>query len=138
MYNYICVCAVYFLFVEMATTREQLEYSPQKASNVRLSKQQEEHLPTLHAFNFSWSDSVKMSAYSFSTLTNILHHSYISKNQYHASDYVSTFEAVLHLRRNRCTSEFSQYLSHPWACHKHRGCTASPGLQDMLPAIESG
>ena len=37
-----------------------------------------------------------------------------SRNQYRASHYGSTFEAVLHLQRNRPTSEFSQYLSCPW------------------------
>ena len=37
-----------------------------------------------------------------------------SRNQYHASHYGSTFEAVLHLQSNRPTLEFSQYLSCPW------------------------
>ena len=37
-----------------------------------------------------------------------------SRNQYCASHYGSTFEAVLHLQCNRPTSKFSQYLSHPW------------------------
>ena len=37
-----------------------------------------------------------------------------SRNQYCVSCYGSTFEAVLHLQRNRPTSEFSQYLSRPW------------------------
>ena len=40
--------------------------------------------------------------------------SLIQKNQSCASHYGSTFQAVLHLQRNRPISEFSQYLSRPW------------------------
>ena len=36
------------------------------------------------------------------------------KKQNRVSHYGSTFEAVLHLRRTRPPSEFSQYLSCPW------------------------
>ena len=59
----------------MAAAHEQLEYSLQKASNIRLSEGQEEHLPTLNALNVSLSESVKMSAYYQSSLTKLLHHS---------------------------------------------------------------
>ena len=59
----------------MAAAHEQLEYLLQKASNIRLSKGQEEHLPTLNTLNVSLSESVKMSADYHSNLTKLLHHS---------------------------------------------------------------
>ena len=65
---------ILFVTAKMATACEQLEYSSQNASNVRLSEQHNEHLPTFKHTLVSRNDSVKMHDYSRSSLTKFLHH----------------------------------------------------------------
>ena len=127
----------------MAVARKQLEYSQRKASNVGLSERHKERLPILNTVYFPWSGSVKMSAYSHSSLLNsfsnvhsTIHCLVTYSHSYKSDNTLSLVTSSAPSHEHTRTCAHMTYFSCTFVTTRS-ACSGSPHDAMHLPSIQA-